>query len=99
VAVDDVAKVIYGAEVKSSIKGSFPDPDTLNLSAKFDAWIRNAAAGKLNGQDLDPNTIKFAEELVLKLKDGYTIKPFMVKVEVPMPGTTGAAKATIVPVK
>jgi hypothetical protein len=99
VAVDDAAKVIYGAEVKSSIKGNFPDADSLNLPAKFDAWIRNAARGTLNKQTLDPDTIKFAEELVKKLDAGYTIKPFMVKVAVPMPGTTGPATAIIVPVK
>jgi hypothetical protein len=96
---DTSKKEIFLIEVKSSTEKNYPNPDKLDLVNRGEKWIRAAAKGQLNKQDLTPEAEAYAINLNKLLEQGYTIKPFMAKVGVPHEGQAGIARVTVVPAK
>jgi hypothetical protein len=88
VAIDTPNMVLWGLEVKSSIGGKFPELTADQISSSMRAWIDNAAAGTLNGQQLDAGTQAFALQSLDLIQQGYTLRPLYMQVDVPQPGTT-----------
>jgi hypothetical protein len=99
VAKDDKNKTIWIVEVKSSIRDTYPSVGSQNLVTRSNNWINDAAAGRINGQQLDPAEIKYANEVLdLVNSAGWKIKPMYSTVNIPKPNTVGPVTVTIQPV-
>ncbi|WP_171045740.1 hypothetical protein [Pseudoalteromonas rubra] len=107
-AIDRGNKTIWVVEVKSSIRGDFPDPDDLDLYNRTEKWMRDAAKGKIANKDVSPEAKEYAKEIVdLMDNHGFSLTPMFAKVNVPRPVTKdnapdpsqiGVATVTLVPV-
>ncbi|WP_454909647.1 hemagglutinin repeat-containing protein [Variovorax gossypii] len=97
--IDETAKIIWAPEVKSSINGAFPDPNTLNLMQRTQSWINQAADGRITNQQISAVDIEYAQRVQRLLESGgYQLKPLVINVSIPRQNTSGLASATVIPI-
>jgi hypothetical protein len=92
---DPATKTIPAFEIKTTDSGNRQSVgDLVDRTAK---WINDAAGGSLNNQKLNDADVLFAQELQVKLKEGYVIKPYVVEVAVPPQGQAASPVVTVIP--
>lgn len=95
VYIDHASKTIYHVEVKTNVfgqSGGIPE----KLAERFGGWIRQAAKGKLNNQDLPQHMTSMAKEIE-KLQKQYHVSHNLMQIEIPRANQSGKVFATLRP--
>jgi filamentous hemagglutinin len=93
--IDHGAKTIPGFEVKTTDTGNRQPVG--DLPVRTEVWIREAASGTISGKPISPSDQTYAAYLDGLLRQGYTIKPYVVEVAVPAQGQTGRPTIQVTP--
>lgn len=95
--IDHATKTIYHVEIKANAVGQIAGSPDLGLPDRFDRWIRQAAKGKINGQQVSPEAEKLAREIEKFSARGYRTSHNLMQVEIPTTGSTGTPTARMRP--
>lgn len=93
--IDTVNKTIPAFEMKGTDTGNRQSVGTLDQ--RMLNWINEAAEGGLNRQSLSSADIAYAQYLRGLLRQGYTIRPYVVEIAVPAQGQTAIPTVVVTP--
>lgn len=93
--IDTERKIIPSFEIKTTDSGARQPVG--DLPARTEAWIREAAQGRIGNQSVSAVDQAYAEDLRILLDQGYTIKPYIVEVAVPPQGQSARPTVTVTP--